>query len=109
MLILAPTVVTSINVNGTTVHLALSLICRGKLFPADSKRLAAVRNKYAEVELVILDEISIVFENIFYQMQYCLIEIFNLPNLPFAGRSVLVAGDFVSFLQSMQCQYMPVA
>ena len=65
MLILAPTGVTSINVNGTTVHLALSLICRGKLFPADSKRLAALRNKYAEVELIILHEISIVLKKYF--------------------------------------------
>ena len=62
MLILAPTGVTSINVNGTTVHSALTLICCGKLFPSDSKRLAAVRDKYAEVELIILDEISIVVE-----------------------------------------------
>ena len=34
------------------------------------------------------------FKEVFYQMHCCLIEIFNLPNLPFAGRSVLVVGDF---------------
>ena len=32
MLILAPTGVASINVNGATVHSALVLPCRGKLF-----------------------------------------------------------------------------
>ena len=35
-----------------------------------------------------------VSRKVFYQMHRRLIEIFNLPNVPFAGRSTLVAGDF---------------
>ena len=49
VLILAPTGVASINVNGTTVHSVLGLPCRGKLFPLDSNPSVALRNKYAEV------------------------------------------------------------
>ena len=51
----------SINVNGATVHSALGLWCCGKLFPLDSNMLCAFRNKYAEVVLIILHEILIVF------------------------------------------------
>ena len=42
---LAHTGVASINVNGTTVHLALGLLCRGKPFPLESNTLFALRNK----------------------------------------------------------------
>ena len=94
MLIIAPTGVASINLNGTTVHSALGLPCHGKPFLLDSNTLGALRNKYAEVNLIILDETSMVSKKVFYQMHRRLIEIFNLLNLPFAGRSILVARDF---------------
>ena len=47
VLILAPTGVAGINLN-------LGLPCRGKLFPSDSNTLASLRNKYAEVEVIIV-------------------------------------------------------
>ena len=90
MLILAPTGVASISVNGATVHSALGLSCREKLFPLKSNILAALRNKYADVELIILDDFSMVSKKVFYQMHRRLLEIFNLLNLLFAGRSILV-------------------
>ena len=65
MLILALTGVASINVNGTTVHSALGLPCRRKFFPLDSNILAALRNKYGEIELIILDEASMVSKKLF--------------------------------------------
>ena len=51
-------------------------------FPLDSNTLCALRNKYAEVELIILVEILMVSKVMFYQM-HCL-TVFNLPNLLFA-------------------------
>ena len=54
VLILAPTGVAGINLNGTTVYSALGLPCRGKLFPSDSNTLASLRNKYPEVEVIIV-------------------------------------------------------
>ena len=94
MFILAPTGMASISVNGVTVHSALGLSCRGKLFPLNSNILAALRSKYADVELIILDEFSMVSKKVVYQMRRRLLEIFNLPNLLFAGRSNLVVGNF---------------
>ena len=52
-------------------------------FPLDSNKLCAFRNKYAEVELLMLDEILMMSKIVFYQMHCFLLEIFNLPNLPF--------------------------
>ena len=40
-----------------------------------------------------IDEISIVSKKLLYQVHQCLIEIFNLPNILFAGKSILVVGD----------------
>ena len=53
-------------------------------FPLDSNKICAFRNKYAEVELIILDEILVVSKIVFYQMHCFLLEMFNLRNLPFA-------------------------
>ena len=50
-----------------------------------------MRIKYAEVELIILDEMSMVSEKVFYQMHCSFIEIFTQP---FAGIIKLVVGDF---------------
>ena len=52
-------------------------------FPLDSNTLCALRNKYAEVELIILVEILMVSKVMFYQM-HCLTEVLYLPNLLFA-------------------------
>ena len=52
-------------------------------FPLDSNTLCALRNKYVEVEMIILVEILMVSKVMFYQM-HCLTEVFNLPNLLFA-------------------------
>ena len=53
-------------------------------FPLDSNKLPAFRNKYAEVNLIILNEILMISKTMFYQMHCFLLEIFNWPNLPFA-------------------------
>ena len=95
MLILVPNGVASINVNGTTVHSTFGLPCPGKIFPLDSNSLAALRNKYSEFQLIILDELSMVSKKSFYQMHRRLTDCYNLPNLPFASRSILVVGDIV--------------
>ena len=60
MLLLAPTWVASININGTTIHSALGLLCKG---PLSSKLLDFLRNKYFEVDYYI-DEISMVSQKV---------------------------------------------
>ena len=46
-------------------------------FTLDSNKVCAFKNKYAEVELIILDEILMVSKIVFYQIYCFFLEIFN--------------------------------
>ena len=94
VLLLAPAGVASININDNTVYFRLHIPCRGKLLPLNDANKAELRNKFSEVELVIIDEISIASSKLFYQIHKRLNEIFNLgQDVPFGRKSVLVCGD----------------
>ena len=88
----------------------MGLPYRGKLFLLGRNALAALRNKYVGFELIIIDKISMVTKNMFDEMYCRLIENFSWTNLIFAGRSILVAGDFYqTFINFPEYQHMPVA
>ena len=76
----------------------LDLIVLWTLLCCESNRLCASRNKYAQVQLIILDELSIVFKKVCYQTHRRVIETFNLPNLLFGNRSALVDRKFHQLL-----------
>ena len=67
VLLLAPTDVAAININGNTIHSSLHIPCRGKLLPLNDANKAELRNKYSKVEPVIIDAISMVSSKLFYQ------------------------------------------
>ena len=98
VLILAPTGVASINVSGITIHSALSIPCLGKFHPLDCNSITSLRNKFSEVQLIIIDEISTVSEKLVYQILQRLSEMFNVLNILFAGKSALVVGDLYQLL-----------
>ena len=76
VLLLAPTGIGAININGNVVHSSLHISCRGKLLPLNDANKTELRNKYSEVELVIIDEILMVSSKLFYQIHKHLNEIF---------------------------------
>ena len=92
VLILAPTGVAAINIDGTTIHSALGINCKGQFYPLNEKQKAHLRNKLSEVKLLIIDEISMVSRRLFWQLNQRLIEIFS-NDAPFGGLSVIVCGD----------------
>ena len=93
-LLLALTGVAAININGNAVHSGLHIPCQGKLLPLNDAKIAELRNKYSEVELVIIDKISMVSSKLFYQTHKCLNEIFSPgQDIPFGRKSILVCGD----------------
>ena len=93
VLSLAPTGVAAININSNTVHSGLHIPCRGKLLLMNDTNKAELRNKYSEVEIVIIDEISMVSSKLFYQIHKRLNEIFRPgQDVPFGVKSVLVCG-----------------
>ena len=90
--LLAPTGVSSININGITIYSSFGLPCQGPLYPLSNNVLDSLRNKSAEVELIVIDEISMVSQKVFFQVHQRMIEIFRVQ-LPVAGKSVLVCSD----------------
>ena len=94
VLVLAPTGVSAININGTTIYSSLNIPCRGKLMPFSDENRAELRNKYSGVQIVIIDEISMVSGKLLYQIHKRLNEIFSQQqDISFGGKSVLVCRD----------------
>lgn len=93
VLILAPTGVAAINIGGTTLHSALHIPCHGKLLPLNDSKKAILRNKYSDVQLIVIDEISMVSSRLLLQVHQRLLEIFNESQVAFAGKSVILCGD----------------
>ena len=78
VLLLAPTGVASININGTTLHSAFGLPCEGPFYPLHNKTLDSLRNKFSEAALLIIDEISMVSKKVFFQVHQRLIQILGI-------------------------------
>ena len=94
-MLLVPTGIAAINTNGATIHSGLRINVRGKLYPLSEQHRAALRNKWSEVRLIIIDEISMVSSVLYFQVNQRLTEIFWYSGKePFAGRPVIVCGDF---------------
>ena len=101
MLLLAPTAVAAVNIDGNTIHSGLGITCKGQFFPLNDQLKASLRDKLSEVRIIIIDEISMVSRKLFIQLNHRLIGIFRCnKNIPFAGLSVLVCGDLFQ-LQSV--------
>ena len=92
-LILAPTGVAAININGTTVPSGLGIGIGKGFFPVNDKKQGILRNKLSKVKLVIVDEISMVSSILFWQLNQRLQEIFGCKNEPFTGLPVIIYDD----------------
>ena len=96
---LAPTGVAAINIDDTTIHSALNLLVGNfeKHLPAlNDKTRSSLRNKFSEVKGIIIDEISMVFNDLLFHIHLRLLEIFGCPNsTPFAGLSIIVVGNLI--------------
>lgn len=97
VLLVAPTGVAAININGTTIHTALGIPVGhyGKNLPRLSDKMrCSLRNKLDEVCVLIIDEISMVSNLQLFYIHLRLVEIFGCQTgVPFAGVSVIACGD----------------
>ena len=97
VLLMAPTGVAAININGTTVNTALAIPreCGNNVPAMSDQKRTQMRLSLAELKLIIIDEISMVSNMGLLHIHQRLKEIFVTPNSElFAGISVLVFGDF---------------
>ena len=96
---LALTGVAATNADSATIHSALALSLKrnySKCVPklSDKKR-CMLQNKYSQLSVIIIDEISMVSNKLLLNVYQRLVEIFGCsPDIPFAGISVIACGYF---------------
>ena len=96
-IVLAPTGIAALNVNGVTLHSAfgydnLVKLDINKITEAEIKLKKEKRDVLKRVETIIIDEISMVRADIFDKIDRIL-KVINQTNLPFGGKQMLVFGD----------------
>ena len=100
-LLMAPTGVAAINIDGTTVPTDFNIPVGhfgSNLPPRSDKMKSILRNRLSELKIIIIDEISMIFNNLLFYEHLRLNEIFGTVNdKPFAGISVITVGDFFQF------------
>ena len=94
-MLFAPTGVSAINIDGTTIPCGLNIPCHGKKFCLSKENRTLLRNKYYEVQLIIIiDEITMVPSELHFHVHQRLIEIFESPSkILFARKFVILCGD----------------
>ena len=95
ILLLVPTGVAAKNNNDTAIHIGLGKNIRSKMYPLNDKQMSTLGSKLQEVQFLIIDEISMVSNVLFYQVHQRLNKIFGCEsNVAFSGLPGLVCGDF---------------
>ena len=92
----APTGVAAFNIRGTTNHNAFNLpLHLSKQYqPLTNETIANLRNELSNLEILIIDEISMVNKLIFFYIQRRLQQIKQNDKAPFGNVSILAVGDF---------------
>ena len=94
VLMLAFTGVAAKNIGGTTLHSGLNFKFGSELLDFSSEKLDQTRKNLENVEIVIVDEFSMVSSDNLYNLNKRLREIFMSDEL-FGGRAVLLVGDIM--------------
>ena len=94
VLLIAYTGVAAKNIGGTTFHTGLSFKFQGDMLDLSKDKLDTARINLENVEVVIVDEFSMVSSDNLYYLHQRLREIFDSREL-FGGRSVLLVGDIM--------------
>ena len=90
ILLFAPTGIAAIKIGGTT---ALGIGISSKLVLRSDKQKVKLREKL-DIKLIIIDEISMVYSQLLFQLNKRLIEIFECrSNKLFAGIPMILCGD----------------
>ncbi|XP_069108859.1 uncharacterized protein [Argopecten irradians] len=97
VLLVAPTGVAAFNIGGSTIHNALAIPVEATTAyqPLSDEKLNTLRSKLAQLQLVIIDEISMVDKKLLSYVHGRLRQIKQTgDHSPFGNVSVLAVGDF---------------
>ena len=95
-LLLRSTGISVVNIGGTTVHFALRIKLGAKLSGLSIKGKASIRNKLSEVNFFMINEISMVFSDLWTEIGFRLSDIFSTSiELPFGDILVAIIGDYL--------------
>ena len=94
ILLLGPTAISAVNMGGTTIHSGVGIKPGINLLDLNEKSKAALRNSLSEVKLLIIDELSMVSNDLRTDIDSRLGEIFAvIPKKEFCGLSVMTVVD----------------
>ncbi|XP_062609123.1 uncharacterized protein LOC134270887 [Saccostrea cucullata] len=95
VLLTALTGTAAFNIGGTTLHHAFALTKYLPIpyEPLQEQRLSSIRVKLEDLQILIIDEISMVYKRLLYYVHERLVQI-KKCKLPFGGVSVIAVGDF---------------
>ncbi|XP_071963825.1 uncharacterized protein [Antedon mediterranea] len=94
---LAPTGIAAYNIKGQTIHSSLSIPINISLpyQPLGEEKISALRNQLRQLQIVIIDEISMVNQRLLWYIHGRLRQIKQVRNdSPFGNISVIAVGDF---------------
>lgn len=95
----APTGVAAWNCGGMTLHRIFQIPVKNDQTrayePLREDAISELRRQLAKVVLICIDEISMVSNYMLMFLHLRLVEIFRNPDRPFAGKHVIVMGDFM--------------
>ena len=83
IIVLAPTGVSAVNINVTTIRSDLGINFGTKMLSLNDRQRASLRNKLSEVRFLIIDDIFMVSSMLFYQVNQRLNETFGCPDSAF--------------------------
>ena len=95
VLLTALTGTAAFNINGNTIHhaFALNKYMPFPYEPLQEQRLNSIRVKLQDLQILVIDEVSMVYKRLLYYVHERLVQI-KKCRLPFGGVSVIAVGDF---------------
>ena len=98
VLLIAPICVAAINIDDTTIHIVVNIPVhhfRKNVPSLSDKMKSTLRNRLSDLKVVIIDEISMVSNNLLYYIHLRLNEIFRITGTePLADLNILAVVDF---------------
>ena len=81
---------------GITIHGAFDFRFGNEITSSSDKKLAELRENLSELQLIIIDEMSLVSSDQLYKIDAKMKEIFQLrKDIPFAGIGIVLVGDLL--------------